>query len=108
MTRAANESDRRPGHAARLLVEEQRKLGTLHLGFFDVVRVVESDGEKLGGRAIGASSLTLLSGIRCAEFLTAPAARSIARGPATRNAIISRGSSVTAAQDQLSILDDDA
>src|SRR5271166_1016504 len=37
----------RSGHAARLLVEEHRELGTLHLRFFDVVRVVEPDGEKL-------------------------------------------------------------
>src|SRR5579862_3916155 len=38
----------RPGDTARLLVEEHRKLGTLHPGFFDVVRVIQPDCEKLG------------------------------------------------------------
>src|SRR5665811_2268233 len=87
----------RSGHAARLFVEEDRKLGRLHLRFFDVVRLVEPDGRNSGGRAIGASSLTLLSVIRWAEFFAAPVARSSARGPATSKAIMSRGNSGAAA-----------
>src|SRR5271166_2220663 len=50
-----------------------------------------------GGRAIGASSLTLASAIRWADFFAAPASRSIAYGPSIRNAIISRDNSGSAA-----------
>ena len=50
-----------------------------------------------GGRAIGASSLTLLSAIRWTEFFPAPIARSAARAPATMKAVMSRGNSGAAA-----------
>src|SRR5260370_6349887 len=36
------------GHAARLLVEEHRKLRLLHFRFFDMIGVVEADRDKLG------------------------------------------------------------